>query len=340
VAALRDGGFETIVVQLGAHADAWTETIGRAAGRLLRLDGQLQDVAQRIADLQADLIIYPELGMDGRTLSLAALRLSPRQACAWGHPSTTGLPTIDAFFSCAEMEPPDAAAHYREPLRLLPGIGTVYAAPTLPAPHSRHELGLPTDRSLYLLPQSPFKLHPQADAVVVDIVQRDPQALIVLFAGPAHGATVHLQRRLRGALRAAGCDPTHSLHWLPMCPRDSYLAVNRACDVMLDSLHWSGGNASIDALTCGLPVITCPGALMRGRQSSAMLRRLHRGDWIANSPTQQAELAVAVARQRRERDMAADEAGMVEGIAALLGDPAPLAALVEHAHELLAHSDV
>lgn len=336
--ALRDSGFETIVVQLGTLADAWTETIGSAAGELIRLDGPLPEVARRIAELEADLIIYPELGMDGRTLWLAALRLAARQACAWGHPSTPGLPTIDAFFSCAEMEPPDAAAHYREPLRLLPGIGTVYAAPSLPPLRSRGELGLPLNRTLYLLPQSPFKLHPDVDAVVVDIVQRDPTAQFVLFTGSAHGATVHLQRRLRGALLAAGCDPVRSLHWLPMCPRDTYLAVNQACDVMLDSLRWSGGNASIDALACGLPLITCPGALMRGRQSSAMLRKLQRTEWIADTPQQQAELAVSIARQRRTYRDRTDHVGISEGIAALLGDPLPLHVMVEQVRELLTPS--
>jgi len=41
---------------------------------------------------------------------------------------------------------------------------------------------------------------------------------------------------------------------------------------MLDTLHWSGGNTSLDALACGLPIVTLPGAFMRGRQSAAMLR--------------------------------------------------------------------
>jgi len=59
---------------------------------------------------------------------------------------------------------------------------------------------------------------------------------------------------------------------LPPFPHDDYLRINLACDAMLDTLHWSGGNTSLDALACGLPVVTLPGAFMRGRQSAAMLR--------------------------------------------------------------------
>jgi predicted O-linked N-acetylglucosamine transferase (SPINDLY family) len=68
---------------------------------------------------------------------------------------------------------------------------------------------------------------------------------------------------------------------LPPVPHDDYLRVNLACDAMLDTLHWSGGNTTLDALACGLPVVTLPGAYMRGRQSAAMLRIVGAADLIA-----------------------------------------------------------
>jgi predicted O-linked N-acetylglucosamine transferase (SPINDLY family) len=50
---------------------------------------------------------------------------------------------------------------------------------------------------------------------------------------------------------------------------------------MLDTLHWSGGNTSLDALACGLPIVTLPGALMRGRQTAGMLEVIGVADLIA-----------------------------------------------------------
>jgi predicted O-linked N-acetylglucosamine transferase (SPINDLY family) len=50
---------------------------------------------------------------------------------------------------------------------------------------------------------------------------------------------------------------------------------------MLDTLHWSGGNTSLDALACGLPIVTLPGAFMRGRQSAGMLGLLGLPELIA-----------------------------------------------------------
>ena len=64
---------------------------------------------------------------------------------------------------------------------------------------------------------------------------------------------------------------------------------------MVDTPHWSGGNTTIDALLSGLPVITVPGALMRGRQSTAMLRALGLDELVCPDAAAQAATALAVA---------------------------------------------
>ena len=182
------------------------------------------------------------------------------------------------------MEPADASQHYSERLITLPGLGTRYSSPPVPAAVSRRQLGLPEQRTLYLLPQALFKLHPDNDSILVDIVRHDPGALFVLFELRAPSPIRRIRERLLHALARVSEQPQQNLHWFAECAREDYLRINRACDVMVDSLHWSGGNASLDALHCGLPVITCPGRYMRGRQSAAMLRALDCAELIAQSP--------------------------------------------------------
>jgi CRISPR-associated protein Csy1 len=77
-------------------------------------------------------------------------------------------------------------------------------------------------------------------------------------------------------------DPAR-LIWLPGCDRERYLQINMSCDVMLDSLYFSGGNTSLDAFLAGLPVLSSEGKFMRGRQTAAMLRRLglHTQGWLS-----------------------------------------------------------
>ena len=112
------------------------------------------ELAPQIRGDALDVLVYPELGMDATTFALASLRLAPRQCCAWGHPVTTGLPTIDAFFSCAEMETDASTADYTESLVRLPGIGTRYEMPEVPEAVERARFGLPDGVPLFLCPQS------------------------------------------------------------------------------------------------------------------------------------------------------------------------------------------
>lgn len=332
--ALSRTGFEVRVFQLGPRFDDFTARIGDDCAALVRWEQGLDALADALHQARLDLIVYPELGMDMRLLPLAALRLAPRQACAWGHPVTSGLATIDAFISCAAMEPDDAAGHYSEQLHLLPGIGTHYLHPGAPQPLARADLGLPEGRVLGLFPQAPFKIHPDNDALLARIAAAVPGLAWVLFEGESVGMTLALRRRLGRALREAGADPDTQLLFLPLMPRNRYLAVNAACDFMLDSLHWSGGNTSLDAFACGLPVLTCPGRFMRGRQSAAMLRLMDLDALIQPDSDSLAQAAIALASDpgmcRHLRTQVASSS------AALFGRDDALEALPGVVHAILA----
>ncbi|MEO5699100.1 MAG: tetratricopeptide repeat protein, partial [Casimicrobiaceae bacterium] len=287
--------FEVFAYHLWPGMDAVAQTIAARADTF-RIFGGSEARPSRVAPAvrgdQLDMLVYPELGMDASTFALAALRLAPRQYCAWGHPVTSGHDTIDAFLSCATMEPDGAPAHYSESLVLLPGIGTSYPHPDdVPMVEvSRSELGLPEDRVLLLCPQSLFKIHPDNDVLFADVLDAHPDAMLVLFAGRHPAITDRYMQRLARALHSRGIDARERVRVLPSLPHPEFMRVNRACDAMVDTLHWSGGNTSLDALACGLPIVTLPGAFMRGRQSAAMLRLIDVEELIA--PDRDAYLAI------------------------------------------------
>jgi protein O-GlcNAc transferase len=310
-------GDDEVTVEIGERADAFRMFAGA--------DARPAKIAPAIRADRLDLLLYPELGMDQTAFALAAMRLAPRQYCAWGHPVTTGHPTIDGYFSCAAMEPADGESHYTEKLIRLLGIGTRFRRPTLPEPIEREAYSLPRDATLLLCPQSLFKIHPDNDALFARVLIANPKAVMVLFAGRHPAITDQFMRRLARCFEQHGLPIRERTRVLPQLPHEEYLAVSLACDAMLDTMRWSGGQTSVDALNCGLPIVTLPGSMMRGRQSAGMLSLLDLHELIAADADDYARIATRLCQDVAWR------AGLAERIrernGRLFDDPAPLDAL-------------
>jgi predicted O-linked N-acetylglucosamine transferase (SPINDLY family) len=313
--------FEVFVYHLLPGVDTVAQRLAQGVEHFRHLPWwRPSQLAPRIRADALDVLVYPELGMGTVPFALASLRLAPLQCAGWGHPVTTGLPNVDVFLSSAAMEPPDAAGHYSERLVTLPGIGTRYVAPAVPPDASRASLGLPEGEPLLLCPQSLFKIHPDNDPLFAAVLRALPEARLLFFEGRDPALTDAFRRRLE----QAGIPPDR-VRLVPQCRHDDYLRINTVCDVMLDTLRWSGGNTSLDALACALPLVTLPGRFMRGRQSAGMLKLMGIEELIAKDADDYVQI---VTRLVRDAEWRKDVAARIRAAQSrLFDDPAPIAAL-------------
>jgi len=173
-----------------------------------------------------------------------------------------------------------------------------------------------------LYPQSLFKVHPENDELIAAVLAGAPAATLVLFEGRHPALTDRFMRRLERAFVARGLAIRERALVLPSLSHPDYLRVNRVCDAMLDTLHWSGGNTSLDALACGLPIVTLPGALMRGRQTAGMLDVMGAHDLIARSRDDYVRIAVKLATDAPWREEQCRR--IVKGRDRLFDDRAPI----------------
>ena len=317
--------FEVCVLLTESVPDARTRAFASASDEFAALSGTVDEVARAVKSRQLDVLVFPDVGMAVWSSLFAAMRLAPVQCAAWGHPVTTGSRFIDHFLSCGDMEPPGAASSYREALTLLPGLGTRYRSPPQAGPARRKRFGLPPEGRIYLCPHSLYKIHPETDPLFLDLLARDPQAVLVFFAATTAGQRQVFVDRLQRGMQARGLPPRQQIKLLPYLSRSDFRSVMTVCDVMLDPLHWSGGGTSLDALTTGLPLVTLPGRLMRGRQSAAMLRTVGVEELIARDEQEYVAIALRVAQDSAYREAACRR--IREGLPRLIDRSEPVEAL-------------
>lgn len=281
--------FETVIFRPTAVSDPLDDAVERS----VVLSESLAAARERIAVEKPHVLIYTDIGMEPLSYFLAFSRLAPVQCVTWGHPVTTGIPSLDRFLSSVDMDTEDADAHYSESLERLPRLSLCYRRPEVPANGlpGRRELGLPEDRHLYVCTQTLFKLHPDFDAALADILARDPDGVAVFIGGP-HSHMVSLLRR---RMAAAIPDADERLIFLPALSFTEFLGLSAAADVLLDSLHFSGGNTTLEGLGVGTPVVTWPSEFARGRLTAAICREFGIDDLIARDAGHYAELAVRIA---------------------------------------------
>ncbi len=324
ISGLDRDRFEIFVYYTHFDRDKVTEQVKASSDHFKQMPYSLLRIADEVLGDELDILVYPEVGMNGKTCVLSAMRLAPVQCAGWGHPVTTGHINMDYYFSSVLMEPENAQNHYTEKLVLLPGIGTHYPIIPLPAPLERADLALPENRNLYLCPQSLFKIHPDNDELFLKILEGDDNGVLVFFTGRQEAITRAFIKRLTQAFEARGLETTGRVKILPNLDHDDYLRVNMACDVMLDTLYWSGGNTSLDAFSCGLPIVTLPGEFMRGRQSYGMLRLMGVAELIADNEDDYVRIALRLGKNQDYRKEVSER--ILANTHKILEDEAPIKA--------------
>lgn len=296
--------FEVVFLSVGRHQDPLAERFRRTADKYVEIPRDVATARQMIAAEQLDLLFFADVGMDALTYTLAFSRMAPVQAVTWGHPVTTGSPTIDFFLSGKELDTAAGDAHYTERLVRLPHLATYYHRPKLATPaKSRSDLGLSPDANLYICPQTLFKFHPAFDEQLGEILRRDPRGELALI----EGRTANWTRLLRERFSRSMPDVVDRIKFLPALPNDDFLQLLAMADVMLDPPQFGGGNTSYEAFAMGTPIVTWPGELMRSRITHALYAKMGVTELTVDSGDAYVALAVELGTNVKRRQAVREE---------------------------------
>jgi protein O-GlcNAc transferase len=293
----------------GVERDSETAVAAALCDRFVQGPLPLDAWRRTILEDAPHVLMFPEIGMDKVSAQLAGERLAAVQCVSWGHPVTSGFPTIDYFISSDLMEPPNAAAHYSENLVRLPNLSIYYEpVDVAPVEIDRAELKLRQDAVVYWCAQSLPKYLPQFDEVFARIALEIPdcQFAFIEFGG-GKGVTEMFKFRLERAFGAAGLNAADHCVFLPRLAPDHFTAAIGQCDIVLDSIGWSGCNSILEGLVHDIPIVAFAGQMMRGRHAAAILNMMNVRDTTARTVDEYISMASALGRnEQRRKDVSSE----------------------------------
>jgi protein O-GlcNAc transferase len=293
--------FEVSLIRLAPSPhDATTAFMRAAADRVVDIDVAkgLEWARECLAALELDILFYQDIGMEPMSYFLSFARLAPIQCVSFGHPNTTGVPTVDYFISNTLYETDASPGQYSERLFLLKELPTLayYYRPEAGAQRKdRVGYGLPAEGTLYVCPQALFKLHPDFDALIAGILESDKTGRVILVRGAGYEEWMDaLRQRFAGALPRVA----DRVLFVDGAPPDAFLDFLSHSDVILDTVHFNGMNSSLESFALGLPIVTLPTGLQRGRHTQAMYRQMGITELVARDAAEYIRTAVRLGTDR------------------------------------------
>jgi protein O-GlcNAc transferase len=285
--------FEIGIFSLTATPDRETEWAKSHADFFVEGPKSLQQWVESISALHPAVLIYPAIGMDPTTLQLASLRLAQTQVTTWGHPETSGLPTMDLYLSAERFEPVDAQQFYTEKLITLPNLGNCYRGRVQQAIEpDLNALGIDAARPTLICPGTAYKYQAEYDPVLVEIARKLENSQLIFFRQRPESLSDLLEARLAQAFVRAGLDPKRHVRFIPSLPLPAFHGLLGRADLALDTLGFSGYNVAIQAVESGVPLVAYEGRFLRGRLASGILSQLGVSELVARSTDEFVGLAV------------------------------------------------
>lgn len=284
--------------------DELTQEFKKYSHKFYAHQGDLEQLIKIIIDDRIDIIIYTDIGMKPEITKLASFRLAPIQCVTLGHPITSGLETIDYYISRELMEGKNAQKYYTEKLLLLKNIGICLSEIKLPSsPKPRQEFNLQEENIVYLCTQSLFKYLPQFDYIYPEIAQKITLAKFVFIEFPiSHFVNQQFRERLNRSFRKYNLNYENYCVILPRLNEEEFKSLHLRGDIFLDPFQWSADNTCRLAVSCHLPIVTCPGEFMRGRHCYGILKMIGVEETIVYSEKDYIKMSIELGNNSQWRE--------------------------------------
>ena len=256
-----------------------------------------EQICERIAKDRVDVLVDLAGHTAGNRLWVFSRRPAPVQVSWAGYVGTTGVRMMDAVIADRFQVRPQDEEYFFEKVVRLPHDYVSYEPPSdapdsSPPPSSRN--GFVTFGSF----NNVAKVNDDVIALWARVMTEVPGSYLVLKYRGFNDSGV--QERIAAQFEARGIE-RRRLIMEGHVPQRDLLARYNDVDVALDTLPYSGGLTTLEALWMSVPVITLPGETFAGRHSLTHLSNVGLDGMIASDSDDYVRLAIEWAGKEPER---------------------------------------
>ncbi|VTU18960.1 tetratricopeptide repeat protein [Variovorax sp. PBL-E5] len=309
---LDSARFETVFLRPGKPgkslaAKGWIERAGKT---VQYSDSDMDAAIRTIAAEELDIIVSGP--------SIAAVyypmmaRLAPLQMVLLEPNWTDGLSHADYYISWKPAEPAQPSDYYRTKVSYFEHPPYWIEKPELRekgpiAPEERAAtrkrlLNARPDAHIYLCANTPPKIHPDMDAMFLEILRRDQDAILVLLRGEYPPAKT-LRSRLRHKLGPA----YERVVFLTTMGKDDAHLLLQSVDCCIDSYPLCGMSSSFDGAMLGIPTVTLPSGIPFGNWTAAIYDYIGVEGLTAQSRDEYVDIALRLASDEAWRSRIGSE---------------------------------
>jgi predicted O-linked N-acetylglucosamine transferase (SPINDLY family) len=267
------------------------------------LPRKLSQIKRIILNHKFDIICYCEIGMYPLSYYMAHLKMAKKQCNIWGHSDTSGIDTVDYFFSSMLYELPyeESQTHYSEKLILQKSLCTSYVNPmekyNITNFKNRYHYGFTDENIIYFCAQSLFKLNPIYDDYLIQILSNVPNSVLILSDSNDKYKVVE---------RFNNMNVINRIHFFPGQSHFGYMNLMNISNVFLDVYPFGGCNSSFEGFTLNIPIVTQASQMINGRFTTGFYKKMGMENMVCNSKEEYINLAIKLGLNKEYRKEVSD----------------------------------
>lgn len=258
-----------------------------------------------ISNLNLDILVFPEIGMDMDIYIMSYSKLAPIQINTWGHSETSGNKNIDYYISSEYFETENSQHNYSEKLIKLKSLSTYYYDNSLIFNEFISDIEKPnflkdnyeiySELNLYGIFQTVFKYHPKLMNIIKLILLKDPKAFFIVFINKSCKKDF-----MEYAYELIGFNCSR-IKLIDSMPNLGYCNLLKTMDVLIDSYPFGGCNTSLDAFFFNKIVLTLPSDKLNGRFTYGFYKKMNIEEPICSTAEELVNKAIYYMTNEKER---------------------------------------